>query len=648
MPDLSELVQVSRRYGGDRDFVIAGGGNTSLKEGGRMWVKASGHALATIDEDGFVEMDLSALQSLVHEDYGTDANRREELFKAAIYAARLHPEKGQRPSVECAVHALFPHRYVVHTHATYANMVSCRVDGEAFAKKVWGDEVLWVPYVDPGFTLAQEIAKRIQGRDPAKPLAMVWQNHGFVVAAQTVEEIDAVTERVLDRIKALLHHEGTKDARTHDRLRETSCSPSLRGSLARRGYPSIVSLQDSATVMRFVNHPDAPRLTAQGPLIPDQIVYCKSFPLWLSPEDDIDQALTKHEHETGFLPKVVLVPGLGMLAIGPSAKDSQDVAEMYEDAVRVMLGAEALGGVSPMSRRDREFIDAWEVEQYRRAVASKRGDGRLSGKVAVVTGGAQGFGRGISEALAKEGAHVVLADVNSALAREVADELCVRFGSRRAMGVEVDVADSASLKEMVEKVVAAYGGIDLYVSNAGVLRAGSVKTQDPNDFDLVTKVNYQGYFYGVQAVAPVMATQNQTNPAGWCDIVQINSKSGLQGSNRNGAYSGSKFGGIGLTQSFALELVEDRIKVNVICPGNFFEGPLWSDPENGLFVQYLREGKVPGAQTIEDVKHFYEAKVPMGRGCRVEDVVKALLYLVEQEYETGQALPVTGGQVMLS
>jgi sorbitol-6-phosphate 2-dehydrogenase len=130
-------------------------------------------------------------------------------------------------------------------------------------------------------------------------------------------------------------------------------------------------------------------------------------------------------------------------------------------------------------------------------------------------------------------------------------------------------------------------------------------------------------------------------------IVQINSKSGLEGSNKNGAYAGGKFGGIGLTQSFAMELVADNIKVNSVCPGNFFEGPLWSDPEKGLFVQYLNTGKVPGAKTLADVKRFYEAKVPMNRGCSPEDVLKAILYCVEQVYETGQAVPVTGGQVML-
>ncbi|HZW00556.1 MAG TPA: SDR family oxidoreductase, partial [Candidatus Deferrimicrobium sp.] len=166
--------------------------------------------------------------------------------------------------------------------------------------------------------------------------------------------------------------------------------------------------------------------------------------------------------------------------------------------------------------------------------------------------------------------------------------------------------------------------------------------------DLVTSVNYRGYFLAVRAVAPVMARQHAARPDYRADVIEINSKSGLEGSKRNFAYAGSKFGGIGLTQSFALELIEDGIKVNAICPGNYLDGPLWSDPENGLFVQYLREGKVPGAQTIEDVRHAYEAKVPMGRGCTPADVLEAIFYLVAQQYETGQALPVTGGQVMLS
>ena len=126
------------------------------------------------------------------------------------------------------------------------------------------------------------------------------------------------------------------------------------------------------------------------------------------------------------------------------------------------------------------------------------------------------------------------------------------------------------------------------------------------------------------------------------------SKSGLEGSNKNFAYAGSKFGAIGLVQSFALELAAYNIKVNAICPGNYLDGPLWSDPERGLFVQYLNAGKVPGAKTVEDVRRFYESKVPLNRGCEALDVARAIFYIVEQTYETGQAVPVTGGQEMLN
>ncbi|MBP5320716.1 MAG: SDR family NAD(P)-dependent oxidoreductase [Kiritimatiellae bacterium] len=282
-----------------------------------------------------------------------------------------------------------------------------------------------------------------------------------------------------------------------------------------------------------------------------------------------------------------------------------------------------------------------------RAVYSD-GNGRVAGKIAMVTGAAQGFGLEIATDLAQQGAWVALADINVSGVQAAAERINAACGCEVAIGVAVNVADAESLKNAIESVTATFGGLDLFVSNAGVLRAGSVKTLSVKDLDFVTSVNYKGYFLAVQAVAPVLALQHQVCPDRWFDIIQINSKSGLVGSNKNGAYAGSKFGGIGLTQSFALELVTDGIKVNSICPGNFYDGPLWSDPEKGLFRQYLDSGKVPGAKTFADVKAFYESKVPMHRGCTTPDVMRALYYLVEQVYETGQAIPVTGGQVMLS
>ncbi len=280
-------------------------------------------------------------------------------------------------------------------------------------------------------------------------------------------------------------------------------------------------------------------------------------------------------------------------------------------------------------------------------VSRSTGTGRTSGKVALVTGAARGFGFEIAAALVEQGAFVVLADINAEGIEQAARSLNEKSERLVALGVVMDVTKAASVDAAVSRLVTTCGGLDLLVANAGVVKAGGVMEQAPEDFDRVTRVNYTGYFHCVHAVAPIMARQHQACPERWFDIIQINSKSGLEGSNKNGAYAGSKFGGIGLTQSFALELVAHGIKVNAICPGNFLDGPLWSDPENGLFAQYLKSGKVPGARNVQDVRRAYETKVPMGRGCTTSDVMKALYYLLEQEYETGQALPVTGGQVML-
>jgi NAD(P)-dependent dehydrogenase (short-subunit alcohol dehydrogenase family) len=323
--------------------------------------------------------------------------------------------------------------------------------------------------------------------------------------------------------------------------------------------------------------------------------------------------------------------------------------EVFEDWMKISYLSENFGGPHFMSERDISFIDNWEVENYRRQISkSASSKGRVENKIVVVTGGAQGFGAGIASHMISEGANLVIADLNEAAGKELADSLNLGKNKGRAVFVKTDVSNPASVEDLITETVRNFGGLDVFISNAGILRAGGLDEMSPESFDLMTRVNYNAYFLCAKYASAVMKLQSSNKPGYFTDIIQINSKSGLKGSNKNFAYAGGKFGGIGLTQSFALELMPFGIKVNSICPGNFFEGPLWSDPETGLFVQYLRTGKVPGAKTIEDVKARYEKQVPAGRGCRVEDVMKAIYYVIEQEYETGQAVPVTGGQEMLS
>ncbi len=663
------LVKLSRYYGSDPEFILAGGGNTSMKTDDRLFVKGSGFALAVIGPAGFVEMDRTALAKVIESELSADVNQREEQFKQAILAARIHPEKGQRPSVEAVLHNMMPKKFVVHSHATFANIITCGKNGEALTKELFGDQVIWIPFVDPGYMLAKALhtAMREYTQKTRRdcPSAVLMQNHGLIVCGDTPEEIFKHTDWVINTIRLRLEStsgdfifgEVQKENEISARKWIDILGPALRGLLAVGENLKVVTFDDSAVVMALAGGVQGAETAAGGPVTPDQIVYCKAFPLWFeineaeTPEQLVSrlrQALADHEKNKGFPPYVILVKGLGMFTSGEDFTAAHIARLVYIDAIKVMVGAKRLGGINYMSVRDREFIENWEVESYRRKVSvGGVRPGRVAGKVAVVTGAAQGFGLEIAQDFAAQGGHVVLADMNVQGAEKAAREINAKTPGR-ALGLGINVTDGTSIEEAMLQVVRTFGGLDVFISNAGVLKAASVKVQPEKDFDFVTSVNYKGYFLCVQKASAVLAVQHLAKRDYMSDIIQINSKSGLQGSNKNAAYAGSKFGGIGLTQSFAMELIEDGVKVNSICPGNFFDGPLWSDPNNGLFVQYLRTGKVPGAKTIEDVRKFYETKVPMGRGCTTPDVMKAIYYLIEQKYETGQAVPVTGGQVMLN
>ncbi len=661
--DLTELIEVSRCFGRGTDFVIAGGGNTSVKDAARIAIKASGVALDGITERGFVELDRAAVRAILAKTYSEEPFAREAEIKADLMASRVEPGSAGRPSVETSLHELFAWRYVVHTHPYTVNVLTCARDGERAARELFGSEALWVPYSDPGYRLAklmEQLLGRYRREHGADPRIALMQNHGLLVAADTTREIVALTDGVLakitSRLRAPVPRERRPVAQSVARL-----LPALRMLLSEPDGPvKVAAVRSSALAEHFLQEEN--RAGVSLPFMPDNIVYCKSAPLLLASADEPEQALAgfpgvlaAYRERWGYAPKILLVPGIGTIAVEDSARSAQTCLDVFEDLMKVSFLSESFGGPRFLSREEIRFIETWEVESYRAAMAKGRGGGakgRVEGKIAVVTGAAQGFGKGIAEGLAREGANVVIADLNEAAGRALADELNASAAAsgapQRALFVPCDVTSPPSLQALARECVSAFGGLDILVSNAGVLKAGGLEEMTPESFDFVTRVNYTGYFLCVKYLSPLMKLQRRFRPGYTADIIQVNSKSGLEGSNKNFAYAGGKFGGIGLTQSFALELVEHGVKVNSVCPGNFFEGPLWSDPEKGLFVQYLRAGKVPGAKSVEDVRRFYEGRVPMGRGCRVEDVLRAILYLVDQQYETGQALPVTGGQVMLA
>lgn len=259
-------------------------------------------------------------------------------------------------------------------------------------------------------------------------------------------------------------------------------------------------------------------------------------------------------------------------------------------------------------------------------------DQRLKGQVAIVTGGGQGLGEALAQRLDKEGCKVVIADINLESAQKAAGSL------KEAIALKVDVTDEQQVEYMVNTTVDHFGKLDLLISNAAILIAKPATEFPAEQWKKMLDVNLAGYFLCSKAAANAMIPNRKG-----C-IIQINSKSGKKGSYKNSAYAAAKFGGIGLTQSLALELAEYGIRVNAICPGNLLNSPLWTDGPNSLFKQYAKNQGI----TEEQVRQKYLNQVPLGRSCEYEDIANVMVFLASDEagYMTGQAINVTGGQEM--
>ncbi len=654
MKEIQDLIDISRYYGANKDYTLAGGGNTSFKTDEFIWIKASGSTLATITEDGFAQLFREKVQIVGEKKYSDDEQQREVEVKEDLIAANVYPEKGKRPSVETSFHELIDYAFVVHMHPTMTNALMCSANAKKETLRLFGDEAMYIPFAPgyPLFMLVKEAmtAHRLKYKNDAKIIFL--ENHGVFVSADTTSEIKELYSYITDTIVSNVKNmEEIVAIEIPDDVVEFL--PALRMILSEETIKNLTIRHSTLHSHFYKSEKDF--LKIARPFTPDIIVYCKAAYLYIEESSSpatiiasLKEKLPEFIKKYGYPPKVILVKNYGLIAVEDNAASAEIALEVYEDLMKVSLYSESFGGPHFMTDEEIAFIDNWEVENYRRKISKGEGSESLvNQKVAIVTGAAQGFGEGIAEDLVRQGANVVVADLNREKGEETSLRLSELSQKNKVIYHQTNVADSASVDDLVLHTVKAFGGVDILISNAGILVAGGIDEVAPEMFEKMTAVNYNAWFYCVRSASRVMKIQSLEKPDHFMDLIQINSKSGLEGSNRNFAYSGSKFGGIGLTQSFALELAPDHIKVNSVCPGNFFEGPLWSDSERGLFVQYLNAGKVPGAKTVADVQKFYEEKVPMQRGCRVDDVMKAIYYIIDQKYETGQAVPVTGGQVML-
>ncbi|HWR11507.1 MAG TPA: class II aldolase/adducin family protein [Rectinemataceae bacterium] len=379
---LAPLVAISRRYGADPEWVLAGGGNTSFKTADRLFVKASGFPLGAIDRSGFCEMERAKLDAIWEKRYPADTAAREDAALADLMAARA-PGETKRPSVETLLHGFFPQAYVVHTHPAAVNGLTCGRDGESAFRRLFGDEGIWVPFVDPGYTLAKTVRgifEEFRAKKGRAPSIMLMQNHGLLVAGETPADIEAISASISARLDAeIALSEGARPDQRSEAVDASAASDFFTALEGLAGEHSFVFHRADRMILGFSASP-ASFEPISLPYSPDHIVYAGHEYLRVDGAANLDAAWADFRKRNGYSPRVVLARDLGAFAIGAASRPDESAAarmaaervlDLFVDSCKVATYTKAFGGPRFMSPEAVAFIRNWEVEKYRSSLAAR-------------------------------------------------------------------------------------------------------------------------------------------------------------------------------------------------------------------------------------------------------------------------------------
>ena len=583
---LGQLVLASRLLGQDPSLVLAGGGNSSVKtvepdvHGDPvpvLWVKGSGWDMATIEPAGFAPLRLSAVARLADLPALPDARMANELKAASLDVS------APAPSVESILHAILPHRFVLHTHADAVVALTDTPDGRAVIEQVYGDEVVVVPYVMPGFDLARTCAELVPAEGATDVVGMVLLNHGLFTFS---DDARTAYERHVELVDRAYRH--VVAARGAHALADRHPVPLPEGAEALRavaglrrdisdvaGRSMIVSTCLDEAARRFAARPDLAEVSQQGTATPDHVLRTKRLPLLGRDVAGYAEAyrayVERNRHRLGHrdlvevdpAPRIVLDPELGVLAAGHRVADAATAAEVYAHTVWVIESAEALGGYRSIAEADLFDVEYWELEQAK--LARQPAPRGLTGQVALVTGAASGIGRAVARELLGRGAAVVGIDLDPDVA-EVSP-------TAEYLGVQGDVADGDLLADVLTECIQAFGGLDVVVPNAGVFpEPAPVADLDASAWATALHVNATAAATLLGLCHPYLAR----SPEGGRAVV-VGSKNVPAPGKGAAAYSASKAALTQLARVAALEWGSDGIRVNVVHPDAVFDTALWDD-----------------------------------------------------------------------
>ena len=664
---LDLLVYASRLVGAESSLVIWGGGNTSIKTRERdhrgreisvLRVKGSGSDLKSVQRKDFPGVRMDDITALLDRTEMSD----EEMVSYLAHA--LQEPGGVRPSIETLLHGFLSAPAIVHTHADAVVSLTNNDRAHDVLQAVYGKDVIALGYRRPGFKISRDVADAIAERPEAK--ALLLERHGTITWGVTVREayeatielIGRAEEAIAERKKGRRVFGGARVPVLEPAARRRTAlalAPRLRGVLS-RSRRVLVGFDDSPDVAEFVSSVDAARVSQVGPATPDHTIYAKRLPcyveatggegaeaLFVAIERSIEGFVadyTRYVEDHRFegaqlldpLPRVVLVPGLGMFTAGKDRRTAGIVDDIYRHTIGVLGNAEAFGRYVSLSAKDAFDVEYWPLELYKLTLAPPEKE--LARRIALVTGGGSGIGRAVAKKLAAEGAHVVIGDLDGATARRTADEIVAAVGAGRALGLEMDVTQEASVRAAFEETVLAYGGLDILVSNAGIAHSAPVVRLELADWERSFAVNSTGHFIVAREAMRLLIAQGLGGA-----LVFVATKNVMSPGKDFAAYSAAKAAEAQLAKVLALEGAPHGIRSNIVNPDAVFQdSKLWSD-------EIRRERAAAQGITVDRLEDFYRTRNLLGVGILPEDVAEAVLFLASDRSAktTGCSVAVDGG-----
>ena len=633
---LALRVYTSRLLGQQEDLVLHGGGNTSVKiteanifgdQEEILYVKGSGWDLATIEKEGFAPVKMEALIRLAELESLTDS----EMVKNQRMA--MTNPSAPNPSVEAILHAIIPFTYVDHTHADAVVALSNTPEGERLIREVYGENILIIPYVMPGFILARKIYEMTRDIDWNQLEGMILLHHGVFTFANDAR---VSYEKMIGLVSLAENYFSSRRIPDGQEASPDPVDPLVLARIRKKvsasaGMAMLSNLDDSPQSAGFSKLPNLDRIVNRGPLTPDHIIRTKRTPAVI--QDDVDRDIDHYisgyaEYFSRYAsgetmldpaPRWAVLPGTGTLSFGPSAVHLKIIRDITAHTKKAIYQAEQLGGWTALPERDLFEMEYWELEQ---AKLKKAGTPKsFQGKIALVTGAASGIGKACVEMLVVHGASVVALDIDKSI-----DEV---FKTTSVLGIRCDITDSQAVKKAIESAVREFGGLDMIVSNAGIFPPSArIENMDEATWDRSIDINLSSHRRLLSMAIPYLKLG--IDPS----VVFIGSKNVPAPGPGAAAYSVAKAGLAQLVRVAALELGDSGIRVNAVHPNAVYDTAIWTDEVLATRAKHY-------GLTVEE----YKTNNVLKKEVTSRDVALLVITMLGETFSkiTGAQVPIDGG-----